>query len=514
MNLELRRTTVLLTPLLLLMLQVLALEKKGIVLSRIIMPLTLKVVIQVTMVVLDEVETLVVEEASMVAVDSIGMAMQEATKIRGGFMVEETEVVCKQDLLRTLAIRTRNRYANCVNLSSKNPFLRAYYNFSPQVNGVIPTLEVFGDDNWYPDFRASNHVTSNPANLIKSVEFTRQDQVHVGNGTVLSIKHIGQSEFLSPFSSKPLLLNHFLHVTKAVLMVERDGLYAFDSSHLALKLAQSLSKSPSVVATSSHLPSTVSPSTSHFSPSTSPPILSPTLLPTLTSPISSARPISEMDNVASTHTHAPNSTDTTPNTCISVTRRAAKDADNSYPMITRAKSGIVKPKIFITTVREPLSVAAAFQQDEWKKAMVAKYDALQRNNTWSLVPLPTGRQAIGCKWVYKTKENPDDSVQNQALLSFGFVSIKSDLSLFLRFTPSYTTYVLVYVDDILVTGCDTAAITSLIAQLNSEFSLKDLREVHYFLESYRGSLEGRETNLEIFTGHFAVWFALKEIIQP
>ena len=61
------------------------------------------------------------------------------------------------------------------------------------------------------------------------------------------------------------------------------------------------------------------------------------------------------------------------------------------------------------------------------------------------------------------------------------MSIKSDLSLFLRFTPSYTTYVLVYVDDILVTGCDTAAITSLIAQLNSEFSLKDLREVHYFL---------------------------------
>ena len=94
-----------------------------------------------------------------------------------------------------------------------------------------------------------------------------------------------------------------------------------------------------------------------------------------------------------------------------MTRRAAKDADNSYPMITRAKSGIVKPKIFITTVREPLSVAAAFQQDEWKKAMVAKYDALQRNNTWSLVPLPTGRQAIGCKWVYNTKENPDDSVQ-------------------------------------------------------------------------------------------------------
>ena len=70
---------------------------------------------------------------------------------------------------------------------------------------------------------------------------------------------------------------------------------------------------------------------------------------------------------------------------------------------------------------------------------------------------------------------------HQALLSFGFVSAKSDQSLFLRFTPSHITYVLVYVDDILVIGSDTIAITSLIAQLNLEFSLKDLEEVHYFL---------------------------------
>ncbi|KAL4347645.1 hypothetical protein GQ457_17G007160 [Hibiscus cannabinus] len=29
--------------------------------------------------------------------------------------------------------------------------------------------------------------------------------------------------------------------------------------------------------------------------------------------------------------------------------------------------------------------------------------ALQRNNTWEIVSLPLGKQAIGCKWVYKTK---------------------------------------------------------------------------------------------------------------
>ena len=54
--------------------------------------------------------------------------------------------------------------------------------------------------------------------------------------------------------------------------------------------------------------------------------------------------------------------------------------------------------------------------------MVAKYVALQRNNTWSLVPLPASRQAIGCKWVYKTKENPDGIVQKykSRLVAKGF----------------------------------------------------------------------------------------------
>ena len=66
-----------------------------------------------------------------------------------------------------------------------------------------------------------------------------------------------------------------------------------------------------------------------------------------------------------------------------MTRRIAKDTDNTYPMITRANSGIVKPKTFIAIIREPSSVAAAFQQDEWKKTTVAEYDALQRNDTCS-----------------------------------------------------------------------------------------------------------------------------------
>ena len=68
-----------------------------------------------------------------------------------------------------------------------------------------------------------------------------------------------------------------------------------------------------------------------------------------------------------------------------------------------------------------------------------------------------------------------------ALYTFGFVSAKSDQSLFIRVTQSHSTYILVYVDDILITGSNELVVTHLITSLNKEFALKDLGEVNYFL---------------------------------
>ena len=42
--------------------------------------------------------------------------------------------------------------------------------------------------------------------------------------------------------------------------------------------------------------------------------------------------------------------------------------------------------------------------------MEDEFLALLRNGTSLLVDLPLGRKAIGCKWVFKMKENPDGTV--------------------------------------------------------------------------------------------------------
>ena len=34
---------------------------------------------------------------------------------------------------------------------------------------------------------------------------------------------------------------------------------------------------------------------------------------------------------------------------------------------------------------------------------------LDDNGTWDLVPLPTGKKVIGCRWVFAVKDNPDGS---------------------------------------------------------------------------------------------------------
>ena len=67
------------------------------------------------------------------------------------------------------------------------------------------------------------------------------------------------------------------------------------------------------------------------------------------------------------------------------------------------------------------------------------------------------------------------------LLSNGFVNSSSDSSLFIYKQGPTTLFLLVYVDDILITGSSSKAIAQLITILSSEFAVKDLGGLHYFL---------------------------------
>lgn len=68
-----------------------------------------------------------------------------------------------------------------------------------------------------------------------------------------------------------------------------------------------------------------------------------------------------------------------------------------------------------------------------------------------------------------------------ALLGLGFTSSRCDPSLFVYSKASHIIYMLVYVDDIIVTGNSSSLIQHIISQLHSNFALKQLGELDYFL---------------------------------
>nr|KYP32395.1 Copia protein [Cajanus cajan] len=49
--------------------------------------------------------------------------------------------------------------------------------------------------------------------------------------------------------------------------------------------------------------------------------------------------------------------------------------------------------------------------EEWKNAMKEELAMINKNGTWELTSKPKDKHVIGVKWVYRTKLNPDGSIQ-------------------------------------------------------------------------------------------------------
>jgi hypothetical protein len=63
----------------------------------------------------------------------------------------------------------------------------------------------------------------------------------------------------------------------------------------------------------------------------------------------------------------------------------------------------------------------------------------------------------------------------------GFIEAKSDTSLFIFRCSSDTVYLLLYVDDIILTASNTELLRRTISALQRKFAMKDLGSLHHFL---------------------------------
>uniref|UniRef100_A0A2N9JAQ1 Reverse transcriptase Ty1/copia-type domain-containing protein n=1 Tax=Fagus sylvatica TaxID=28930 RepID=A0A2N9JAQ1_FAGSY len=180
------------------------------------------------------------------------------------------------------------------------------------------------------------------------------------------------------------------------------------------------------------------------------------------------------------------------------------------------------------TLHEPHSYREAFSNPLWQAAITEELDALSRNRTWDLVDLPPDKSVVGCF----TQEYGIDYEETFALvarLSFvrtllavaashqwklfqmdvknaflngdlseevymqpstftcstifrlGFSISYYDSALFLRRTGKGTILLLLYVDDMIITGDDLNGIQELKDFLSQNFGMKDLGHLSYFL---------------------------------
>ncbi|XP_019414607.1 PREDICTED: uncharacterized protein LOC109326373 [Lupinus angustifolius] len=317
---------------------------------------------------------------------------------------------------------------------------------------------------WYPDSGATNHLTADASLVHEPVESFGHDQIYMGNDTRIPIKSVGNSSFTSNLNSNITISLHNLllvpSITKNLLSVsqfarENSCYFEFHSNACFVKsevtneilLHGSLTKEGLCLSWScsklrvslfsfylyshywAHCPSSPCAhplsSVPHSMSSPSSPVFEnlSTSSPDLSIPLSPV-PI-PLGSEYSPST--PSTKDSTAPTMV---------PPSSHPMQTRSKSGIfqnIVPKVHLTNC-ELVSAKAALAEPVWQQAIQVEYDALMALGTWTLVPLPPHKQAIGF-----------------------------------------------YVDDIIVTGSSPSLVKQVIKDPSCTFALKQLGPLDYFL---------------------------------
>lgn len=147
------------------------------------------------------------------------------------------------------------------------------------------------------------------------------------------------------------------------------------------------------------------------------------------------------------------------------------------------------PVAKMTTIRMFLKVVAAKQ---WEVHQMDVHNAFLHGDLEEEVymTLPPGFRSSGTNQVLRLRKSLYGLRQaprcwfaklTNALLRYGFVQTYSDYSLFYLARGDMRLYVLVYVDDLLIGGNDSGAISRFKEYLSACFKMKDLGPLKYFL---------------------------------
>nr|GEX36532.1 ribonuclease H-like domain-containing protein [Tanacetum cinerariifolium] len=136
---------------------------------------------------------------------------------------------------------------------------------------------------------------------------------------------------------------------------------------------------------------------------------------------------------------------------------------SQHPMVTRSKVGIVKanPKYnFHVTTSSPIpkSPFYALRDPNWKQAIQ--------------------QQDIDCDETFSPVVKP---ATIRTVLSLAFSRHKTNSSLFIFHKGPDTAYLLLYVDDIILTASFTLLLQRIISSLHAKFAMTDLGLLNYFL---------------------------------
>ena len=64
----------------------------------------------------------------------------------------------------------------------------------------------------------------------------------------------------------------------------------------------------------------------------------------------------------------------------------------------------------LDSISLPNTVREALSHPSWRSAMVKEMQTLDDNGTWNLIQLLVGKKAMGCRWIFVVKVNPNGSV--------------------------------------------------------------------------------------------------------